>query len=71
MYESHPTVKATKSTRAKAHTAFAANPRATNWRALEQAMHDHQSAHQTARVEASYAKVIAQSCGSVSGLTMA
>jgi len=61
MYESHPTVQATKRTLAAAHKTFAANPSATNWQTLEAAMYDHQSAHQTARVEASYAKVIAQS----------
>jgi hypothetical protein len=61
MYESHPTVKATKRTLSAAYKSFASNPSATNWCALEAAMYDHQSAHQTARVEASYAKVIAQS----------
>jgi hypothetical protein len=69
MYESHPTVAATKRTLAAAHKAFAATPSATNWRALEAAMHDHQSAHQTARVEASFAKVITQSAAATSGLS--
>jgi hypothetical protein len=51
MYESHPTVAATKRTLAAAHKAFAATPSATNWRALEAAMHDHQNAHLTAQAE--------------------
>jgi len=55
------TLAATKKVLADAHKAFARNPSAINWNALQHAMYDHQAAHQLDRSARAHAKVIAQS----------
>jgi hypothetical protein len=54
------TIEATKKTLSTANRAFVKFPSATNWRALEEAMLDYQSAHQSALADKRYSKVIAQ-----------